>query len=106
VKRFKINKRVKCADGFHMSVQANAGSYCCPRSDAAERYIEVEIGYPSEREDLLMQFAEDPDTPTQTVYAYVPSELAYLVIAKHGGMVSGELPKGVPCPEGWNNEAT
>lgn len=99
------NKQVVCADGFRMSVQAHDGAYCVPRRNRAERYIEVEIGFPTERESLLMEFAEDPKSPTETVYPYVPAELVYLVIAKHGGMVSGQLPKGIPCPKGWNNEA-
>jgi hypothetical protein len=30
-----------------------------------------------------------------TVYPFVPAQLVALVIAKHGGMVSGELPPGV-----------
>jgi hypothetical protein len=33
--------------------------------------------------------------PTDTVYAYVPVDIVTLVIAKHGGMVSGEVPPGV-----------
>ncbi len=101
----KRNKVVQCADGFRMSVQAHDGAYCCPRTDGAERYIEVEVGFPTEAESLLMDFAEDPRKPTETVYPYVPSEMVYLVIAKHGGMIGGELPKGIPCPKGWNNEA-
>ena len=103
--RLKRNKPVECADGFRMSVQANDGAYCVPRCNYADRYIEVEIGFPNMKEELLMQFAEDPDKPTETVYPYVPSEMVYLVIAKHGGMVGGELPKGIPCPKEWNNEA-
>ena len=38
------NKRIKCADGFSMSVQANSGAYCSPRSDNAASYDEVEVG--------------------------------------------------------------
>ena len=54
------NKRVICADGFEMSVQAHAGAYCSPR------------------------------VPVQTVTN---------VIAKHGGIVEGEVPRGVaPIP--------
>ena len=34
--------------------------------------------------------------PTDTVYAYVPAALVFAVIVKHGGMVSGELPNGIP----------
>ena len=99
------NKPVKCADGFTMSVQAFEGGYCSPRMDNAPKYIEVEIGYPNREEPLLMQWAEDSSKPCETVYAYVPVERVYLVIAKHGGMIEGQLPKGIPCPKEWNNEA-
>lgn len=92
----KLNKKVVCADGFEMSVQAHTGGYCNPRVDNAERYTEVEVGYPSHEEPLLLQWADEPDRPTDTVYGYVPSQQVALVIAKHGGIVSGDLPPGVP----------
>ena len=98
----KLHKRVLCADGFSMSVQANAGTYCSPRTNNADSYISVEVGFPSHVEPLLMPFCEDPKDPTETVYAYVPSTTIYLVIAKHGGMIQGELPVGIPCPKEWN----
>ncbi len=34
--------------------------------------------------------------PTETVYGYVPRQVILNVIAKHGGMVEGELPNGMP----------
>tara|TARA_R110000765_G_C18552050_1_gene562446 strand:- start:223 stop:390 length:168 start_codon:yes stop_codon:yes gene_type:complete len=46
-------------------------------------------------EPLLMEWAEDKDEPTNTVYGYVPSERVSLICVKHGGIVSGELPVGV-----------
>ena len=76
----KKNKPVVCKDGFKMSVQANEYAYCSPRIDNAERYGEVEIGYPSLQEPLLMQYAEDNSKPTGTVYPYVPVGLVTLVI--------------------------
>ena len=94
---FKLNKKVVCKDGFAMSVQAGETQYCSPRQTGAERYTEVEIGFPNRSEDLLLEFAEDSDKPTETVYSYVPASLVALVIAKHGGMVEGELPPGIPC---------
>ena len=94
--RNKLNEKIICKDGFTMSVQANEGAYCEPRIDGADRYTEVEVGYPSVREPLLMGWAEDKNNPTSTVYGYVPSERISLVCAKHGGIVSGELPVGVP----------
>ena len=90
------NEQVVCADGFNMSVQANNSAYCSPRTTGADRYEAVEVGFPSEREELLMPFAEDADVPTRTVYGWVPSNTVALVCAKHGGVVSGELPAGVP----------
>ena len=92
----KMNKNVVCKDGFTMSVQAGETQYCHPRETGADKYTEVEIGFPNRPEDLLLEYAENGDRPTETVYAYVPASLVTLVIAKHGGMVSGELPPGIP----------
>ena len=95
----KMNKNVVCKDGFTMSVQAGETQYCHPRETGADKYTEVEIGFPNRPEDLLLEYAENADRPTETVYAYVPASLVTLVIAKHGGMVSGELPPGIPTLE-------
>jgi len=92
----RLNKKVICKDGFTMSVQAGETQYCHPRETGADRYTEVEIGFPNEAEDLLLEYAEDSRRPTDTVYSYVPASLVSLVIAKHGGMVEGELPAGIP----------
>ena len=92
----KRNKKVICADGFSMSVQAHKGAYCTPRISYAEQYTEAEVGYPNKIEALLMPFCEDSTRPCDTVYAYVPRQVIMMVIAKHGGMVDGELPNGIP----------
>ena len=89
-------KHVVCADGFTMSVQAAETAYCEPRIDNAERYTKVEVGYPSREEPILLEYAEMPDRPTNTGYAYVPSHVVATVCAAHGGIVEGELPPGVP----------
>ena len=94
--RATLNQQVVCADGFRMSVQAHDGAYCSPRIDNAESYDEVEVGFPSSVEPLLMEWCEDSDHPTETVYAYVPTQIVVNVIAKHGGMVEGEVPAGMP----------
>ena len=96
----KLNEKVVCADGFTMSVQAHAGAYCIPRMTGAPVYREVEVGFPSEREELLMEWAEEAHKPTDTVYGFVPVGVVTNVIAKHGGMVSGQVPKGVIPLEG------
>ena len=81
-------KRLHCNDGFSMSVQAHDGAYCSPRTDPADTdyYFEVEVGFPSDREELLMEYVEDYDNPTKTVYGYVPVEVVQEVIEKHGGI--------------------
>lgn len=71
---------VYCMDGFHMSVidmDEMPLAYCDDTS--------VEIGFPSEKEDLIMEYAEDHDRPTRTVYSFVPHEVVHEVIMKHGG---------------------
>ena len=90
------NERIKCADGFSMSVQANSSAYCHPRSDNAASYDEVEVGFPNKPEPLLEGYADNPANPTETVYGWVPSQVVVDVIAKHGGIVTGQLPPGLP----------
>lgn len=82
----KSTPRVVCADGFNMSVQVSSNHCCTPRVNDADFYFNVEIGYPSEAEPIIMEFAEQPDNPTETVYGYVPVALVDEVIAKHGGL--------------------
>jgi hypothetical protein len=88
-------KRVECEDGFSISIQAGDGKYCQPRADDAF-YLEVELGYPSQPDYLIHSFADDKDDPTGTVYGYVPVDTVYLLLTKHGGVIGGEVPRGVP----------
>ena len=92
----KQNALVVCQDGFSFSCQASQTNYRSPRTSGASHYTEVEIGFPDQVEPLLMEYCEDPEHPKETVYAYVPSDLVRHIIDKHGGIVSGEVPKGVP----------
>ena len=91
----KLNERIQCADGFSMSVQGNETAYCHPRTNNAEEYTQVEVGFPNMVEELLLSYAEEPDNPRGTVYGYVPAQVIVNVIAKHRGIVSGELPAGI-----------
>ena len=95
IEDLKRNELVVCADGFTMSVQAHAGAYCLPKMTGAPVYREVEVGFPSIEEPMLMEWADEAHRPTDTVYGYVPVQVVTTVIAKHGGMVSGQVPKGV-----------
>jgi hypothetical protein len=76
---------IECVDGFIMSVQASETHYCAPR-DYDGPYAEFEVGFPSEREEQLMPYAEDPERPLDTVYRYVPLEIIEALVEKHGGV--------------------
>jgi len=82
---------IVCTDGFTMSVQVGYSLYSTPKK-VAKRYSAVEIGYPSEHESLIEEYAEcytseelDIDF-TNTVYGYVPVKLVDKVLKKHGGI--------------------
>lgn len=84
---------VFCKDGFEMSVQAGAGLYSTPRKNLENgEYTACEVGFPSEKEELLMPYAEDWKKPTETVYPYVPVEVIERVIEKHGGWFDARIP--------------
>jgi len=77
-----------CEDGFTLSIQASEVHYCTPRITMANGnvYTEVEVGFPSDEEPDLMEYAEEPDKPTETVYGYVPIDILDSVLLKHGGI--------------------
>ena len=82
---------IVCTDGFTMSVQVGYSLYSTPKK-VAKRYSAVEIGYPSDHEPLIEEYAEcytfeelDIDF-TDTVYPYVPVKIVDKVLKKHGGI--------------------
>jgi hypothetical protein len=91
--------KIRCADGFRLSVIAGEGTYCTPRpdrygilgdapADYPGPYTHVEVGYPSAKPepwDRWKEYVEDPTAPTETVYGYVPVELVRELVAAHGG---------------------
>jgi len=81
----KNRYRIKCVDGFSLSVQASRTHYCRPREDEGP-YSAVEVGYTSERVESFIPFAEDADNPLDTIYGWVPIELVEEAIESHGGM--------------------
>ena len=76
---FPLAKRIECLDGFSLSVQTSHGAYCTPRTNVGP-WDEVEVGFPSAMPTGIMQYAEQPEKPTQTVYGYVPVELVEALI--------------------------
>ena len=81
---------IVCSDGFEMSVQVGYHLYSEPKK-VAKRYSKVEIGFPSEHEPLIEEFAEtfhqeDEEDYTDMVYPYVPVKIVNKVLKKHGGI--------------------
>lgn len=81
---FPLAKRITCADGFSLSVQATQGAYCAPRRNEGP-WHQVEVGFPSAAPEFIAHKAENPDKLTDTVYGYVDIELVEQLIALHGG---------------------
>ena len=85
--------KIICSDGFEMSVQVGFSLYSTPKK-VAKRYTTVEIGFPSEHEQLIEEYAEtfykddgeDVTDYTDTVYPYVPVKIVDKVLKKHGGI--------------------
>ena len=85
--------KIVCADGFTMSVQVGFSLYSTPKK-VAKRYSAVEIGFPSDHEPLIEEYAqisykedgEDVTDYTDTVYPYVPVKIVNKVLKKHGGI--------------------
>ena len=94
--RDHVRKYITCKDGFTMSVQASSHHYCSPKIDNAEEYEEVEVGYLSKHEPLLDKYNEGyglgDETYVSDVYCWVPANVVFNIIIKHGGMIGGELP--------------
>ena len=77
-------RAIICADGFKVSVQAGYGVYCSPRDNVGD-WDKFELGFPSEEDDLIQEYAEEPNYPTETVYGYVPMSVVVALLEKHGG---------------------
>ncbi len=108
----EVRPRIVCNDGYSVSVQASEYMYCDPRytqwqnedgwqvingswwtssktqrnfeTDRFTPYESVELGYPSEEDELINEYAEGDDY-INTVYGYVPVDIVEKLIEKHGG---------------------
>ena len=91
-----IYERCVFTDGFSVSIQASEGNYSTPRSDySANGYKEVELGFPSEPDELITPYSEvefEGCDYTKTVYPYTPASVVEKLIKKHGGIHSGQCP--------------
>lgn len=95
----ELNKRITCADGVSLSVQANQDAYCTPRIDELghwTNYMKVEVGYirndkgetvtpPAEWEQYGEGYFPSP------IYGYVPTNLVESFIRSHGGQIQTNI---------------
>ncbi len=87
-----LYKRIQCADGASVSVQAGRYMYSTPRQDCGP-YTHVEAGFPSVAPPNSWREYQDGNEDTlDTVWGYMPIALVREFIDAHGGMVDGELP--------------
>lgn len=87
-----IRPRVRCKDGYTVSIQASKNSYCRPQINSPSGlYSEVELGYPSKADYELSQYAESKGNLTGSVYGYVPIYIIEKVCRKHRGIVDIDM---------------
>lgn len=75
-------------DGFSVSLQIHNGNYCHSENGYRKfghTWENVEFGFPSEIEPLMVEYAEEPDNLTNTV-GNIPVSVMEEVFAKHGGI--------------------
>ena len=88
----KLNRLV-CFDGFSVSLQGSETNYASPRKDNAIAYSAIEAGFPSHAEELLEPYQEDSELPMgDSVFGWVPMQVIYDIVIKHGGWKEGEIP--------------
>ena len=84
----EIVPQITCKDGTTLSVQASKSHYCSPRDNFGP-WGAVEVGFPSESPTgRMLECAENPEKPTETVYGYVPILCVAEFIDFHGGMTT------------------
>ena len=83
---------VVCKDGYSVSVQCSATAYSEPRDILidADGYVSFELGYPSEHDDLIEEFAEMDNDQTNTIFPYVDRDVVLALLANHGGIEGTE----------------
>ncbi len=87
---FQMTKTLVMKDGTRMSIQAGPTHYSSPRikSDSYKNYQSFEMGFPSKKIDIFMEYIDggkDTD-PTETVYGYVPVKVIETAITQCGGV--------------------
>lgn len=80
--------KVYAVDGWSVSLQINHGNYCSSVNGyrkLGHTMVEVEFGFPSDSDDRLKPYAEDPEDIKGTV-GNVPVSVMEEIFASHGGI--------------------
>ena len=94
-----VTERIVCRDGYGFYCQANESVHCNPRKSNAFPYSSVELGYPTEKDNLINTYGKlqaDCDVimsggekRIECIYPYVPVKTVIKLIKKHGGFKDG-----------------
>lgn len=82
-------ERIRCRDGFSVSVQASRFHYCLPRDNRGP-WTHVELGFPTRRLPSLAEYRDGSAPDTKNVFGYVPIEKVAEVLVWHGGIAKAE----------------
>lgn len=86
-----VRPRVRCADGYTVSVQAGKCLYSEPKEDV-DAYTTVEMGFPSKVDEAILPFGEDREHPEKSdVFGYVPVEIVDRLLDAHGGIIGTDF---------------
>lgn len=77
--------RIVLKSGLSMSIQGGRNNYSDPNGNYFTRYTSMEVGFPSEVVQELLQYAENIEEPLDTVYPYVPFKLLAKIVEDNGG---------------------
>jgi hypothetical protein len=84
--------RFELGNGMSVSIQASDSHYSSPRISGldATEYTQFELGYPNFRPpNYILEYAEEKDEPTETVYPYVPYELIQRMLEEMSDVIEG-----------------
>ena len=87
-KTYLFCPRVVAKDGFNISLQINRGNYCSSENGyrkLGHTWQNVEFGYPSESDELLIEFADSPEELPNTIGS-IPIDILEQLFLKHGGI--------------------
>lgn len=89
--------RIKCEDGFTVSIQAS-NIHHCERSSDETQWSRFELGFPSEVDFLIEGYAANSNASPNTTYNYVPRNVVEKLLTRHGGIAKSSL---IPLYNGW-----